>query len=148
MYMRVCQSNKYVYKNESVCVTSYALVMGITLPGVPQERVAHCNGVNSQVTHEVLLSKLLPLGNTQIHKDVEAVAVCHQDMSERLKATRTVTSELISQTAQFRSDTKQLEMKSKVRMSGVTEAAWSVIIHAAPHVQGLCGQKEIKMMLE
>ena len=51
---------------------------------------------------------------TQIHKDVEAVAACHQDMSTRLKATRTVTSELISQTAQFRSGTKQLEMKSKV----------------------------------
>ena len=64
------------------------------------------------------------LGNTQIHRDVEAVAVCHRDMSERLKATRTVTSELISQTAQFRGGTKQLEMKSKVCLSRVKNTAW------------------------
>jgi hypothetical protein len=50
----------------------------------------------------------------EIHKDIEAIAACHQDMSERLKATRSVTTELVRHTAQLRSSTKEVEMKSKV----------------------------------
>ena len=67
--------------------------------------------------NSVLYIQGLPFyfSSLQIHEDIEAIAVCHQDMSERLKATRSVTTELVRQTTQLRANTKEVEMQSKVR---------------------------------
>lgn len=95
------------------------------------------------------ISPCLPCLITQIHKDVEAVAVCHRDMTARLKATRTVTSELISQTAQFRNGTKQLEMKSKVcLMFKETGCRGHSNPWSSAHTYGLSMMKVTGMMLE